>query len=605
VETTTGAGSRWNALARVLRAGLLHRRLPVALALLAALLALPSLWVGWVADDYYHQLRLVETPAFAELSGSPMDMFTFADGDPEHVAPLMDIGFWPWWTLPEIKGAFFRPITVITHWLDYQLWPDRPALMHAQSILWFAGLIVVTTILYRRLIGLTWVAGLAALLYAIDDARGMPVGFLANRNALIAAFFGVLAIIAHHRWRSRNAGPWRAGAVVTPLLLAASLLSAEAGIGTIAYLFAHALFLDRGSWRQRLVVLLPYGVVVVIWRIVWSGLGYGVWGMDLYVDPVTEPLHYLAGVLVRAPILLLGQLLLPPSEAYLLCLDQGFDHLYFIVALPILVAVGVLVIPRLRWDAMTRFWALGMLLSLLPICTTFPADRMLFFVGLGAFALLAQFLSVVFGQASAAVTFGPRFVRRLPARILAVVFVLVHACLAPVVLAVRCAMPIGPRSLVDGLQIRLPKEAELEGQTIVAVTAPLGFGIGYLPIKRALEGLSVPAHTWALAPYDRDFVAVRRTDEQTLVIRPKNGYLVLAGDRLPRGLQHPMSVGERVELTGMTAEVLALTEDGRPAEVAFRFSVPLEDPSLRFLRWESFAFIPFALPEVGETVELR
>ena len=66
-----------------------------------------------------------------------------------------------------------------------------------------------------------------------------------------------------------------------------------------------------------------------------------------------------------------------------------------------------------------------------------------------------------------------------------------------------------------------------------------------------------------------------------------------------------MSLGQRVELTGMTVTVTALTEDGRPAEAAFRFSVPLEDTSLRWLNWKDDMFQPFAPPAVGETVVLR
>jgi len=50
-----------------------------------------------------------------------------------------------------------------------------PAVMHAHSLMWFGLLVVAVTLLYRRLMGLTLAAGLAALLYAVDDAHGMPV----------------------------------------------------------------------------------------------------------------------------------------------------------------------------------------------------------------------------------------------------------------------------------------------------------------------------------------------------------------------------------------------------------------------------------------------
>ena len=49
--------------------------------------------------------------------------------------------------------------------------------------------------------------------------------------------------------------------------------------------------------------------------------------------------------------------------------------------------------PLLRRDREARFWTLGMVLALLPISATFPANRLLFFVGLGAMALLARLLA--------------------------------------------------------------------------------------------------------------------------------------------------------------------------------------------------------------------
>ena len=61
-----------------------------------------------------------------------------------------------------------------------------------------------------------------------------------------------------------------------------------------------------------------------------------------------------------------------------------------------------------------------------------------------------------------------------------------------------------------------------------------------------------------------------------------------------------MTRGQRVELTGMMAEVVELTEDGRPAEVVFRFDVPLEDPSLLWLCFRAGRFEPWTPPAIGQ-----
>ena len=45
---------------------------------------------------------------------------------------------------------------------------------------------------------------------------------------------------------------------------------------------------------------------------------------------------------------------------------------------------------------MARFFGCAMLLAVIPICATFSMDRLLMFVGIGAFGLLARFTQFAF-----------------------------------------------------------------------------------------------------------------------------------------------------------------------------------------------------------------
>jgi hypothetical protein len=160
-------------------------------------------------------------------------------------------------------------------------------------------------------------------------------------------------------------------------------------------------------------------------------------------------------------------------------------------------------------------------------------------------------------------------------------------------------MPLGPPGFFRKLGVDVPVQADDEKRTFVIVTAPVPIFAGYLPIRRAAEGQPVPAHTRVLASHYPSPVVVDRPDLQTLVVRPPSGYFATPTDRVARSLDHPMSLGERIELTAMTAEVTALTDDGRPAEVSFRFAVPLEDHSLHWLTWADGDFVPSVPPPVG------
>ena len=112
--------------------------------------------------------------------------------------------------------------------------------------------------LYREVLGATWVAGLAALMYALDGAHALPAAYLANRNALIACCFGFLSVLAFVRWRKRGRAITR---WLSVLMLALALSAGEMGLATVAYLFSYALTVDRGrnsgeahaapaSWRS-------------------------------------------------------------------------------------------------------------------------------------------------------------------------------------------------------------------------------------------------------------------------------------------------------------------------------------------------------------------
>jgi hypothetical protein len=121
-------------------------------------------------------------------------------------------------------------------------------------------------------------------------------------------------------------------------------------------------------------------------------------------------------------------------------------------------------------------------------------------------------------------------------------------------------------------------------------------------------------------------VEITRTDLHTLVIRPKGGYLNYVGaihsktdpkpvffhmdyifqqmDRTFRSPRYPFDLGQQIDLNGLSVTISELTLDGRPAVAVFRFSVPLEDASLRWLQWQNDTLVPFSLPSINETRQL-
>jgi hypothetical protein len=579
-----------------LRTILTHRRFPFIAAALAILFTLPSLKAGWLVDDYHHKLLMSDYEGVIKFLESPLDMFNFLDGDPEHARPRIDYGILPWWTYDKVKGAFLRPLASITHWLDYILWPDGPLLMHAHSVVLYGVLAMAVAFLYRRFATVGWIASLAAILYVVDDARGTTVGWLANRNAILAALFGVLTVIVYDRWRRQG---WRAGKVLGPVLLVLSLLSAEAGIATCAYLGAYALCIDRDRFARRFTALIPYAAVVIVWRVLWTYYGYGVAHIGCYTDPLGEPFRYIYMVVKNGPLLLQSAVAVPPADVSLI-LSSDMWKIVWRGAFVFLVLTALVLIPLLKQNRTARFWAVGMLLSVLPICAAFPSDRLLSFVSIGAMGLIAEFVAFVFTKVPGR---RRRLFWRVPATALAVLLVFIHLVIAPPMLILRVARPMGPKGFVGSLKY-VSFDESIENQDLVVVNPPSTFlAMSCLPAW-ASEGKPLPAHMRILASSQFGPVEVRRINDKTITVRPRGGYLVNIFDKLFRGDQHRLSLGERIELTGMTVEVTELTRDGRPAEAAFTFSVGLEDASLRWLRYDKGRYVPFSPPAVGKSVEL-
>jgi hypothetical protein len=449
---------------------------------------------------------------------------------------------------------------------------------------------------YRRILGPTSLAAIAALLYALDDARATTAGFIANRNVLIAAFFGVLGLLCHDRARRDRS---RTAAILAPLLLLAALFTKEEGLGTCAYLLAYGLFLDaQGPWRGCLA-LWPYATVVFVWRSLRSYWGYGVVNMGLYVDPIAEPARFALAAIKRVPILLLGQWTPIPSEI-VIPLSARATTVLWAFALVFLVVLAYAMGPLLARDRLARFWATGMILATLPVSATFPMDRLYTFLGIGAFGLLAQYWMFVFGKPSAV---PPTPLWRIPARGLAWFFVFVHAVLAPLLLPFRAGNPVGLKWVEQRLYVRYPLGPSCGDQTILIVNAPSSIHAGFLVLERALAGQPVPQHTHVLASAVPP-ATIRRLGERTLAIRRESGYFNGTIDQLYRNEHRQLSLGEKVELSAMTVEITELTADGQPAEATFSFHVPLESPSLFWLCFRGQGFEPFTPPAIGEECEI-
>ena len=542
-----------------------HPSAPFVSAGIAFVLTLPSLGTGFIVDDYVHRALFLELPPFA---GDPLDMFAFVRGGPERIEELRRLAL-SWWSADDLKLAFWRPLTALTHILDYAAWPDAPWLMHLHSVLWYCAAVVVVGLLFVRIMGAGWPSGLATFAYAVSHTHAMPVFFLANRNALLSVFFGALTLLFHDRWRRAQG---RAAAVVAPVALLLGLLSNEGAIATCGYLLAYAVFIDKSGWRSRILSLAPYAAVVIAWRVTYQILDYGAFASQAYIDPGASPVRLVAAVMTRAPMYLLAQWAFPPSDWVQLA-PLWLRTKWWMAAVGFAVVLLAALSPLLKRGAVARFWFTGMLLSLIPACAVFTMDRMLLFSGIGAAALLAQFVAAV--SAGDLVPATAR-VRLVAARALFDLFVALHTVISPIWLPLGIVTTASAlHDLTDGVEALAARD-DLAGKTVVLVDDILSTSM-YFPMLRALSGREPIEQLLVLSPredrYDRLWLS--RPSANTLVMEIDGDYKWF----LERDDAHPLTVGDTVDLPHVRVEIQQVS-NGRPTKVAFQFDTSLDDESI-------------------------
>ena len=189
-------------------------------------------------------------------------------------------------------------------------------------------------------------------------------------------------------------------------------------------------------------------------------------------------------------------------------------------------------------------------------------------------------------------------VPRLALFAIAGVLVALHVSVSPARLATIAARFTDAAAVVDRTAHGLAPDAGNPDQRVVVVKAPRDLFVVLGVLMRAARNEPIGARTIALT-YTVAPVQVSRVDARTLVVTPKGAQEFLIA---PRGLR----VGQTIRLTGVTVRVGALSGEGLPLEAGVTFDVPLEDPSLKWLRWSAEnTYVPFTPPAIGETVVIR
>lgn len=579
----------------------------LALFLVALILISPALFAGFMGDDFIHvALFKAGLPVSHPDDASIYGLFSFMDADPARNRELMNLGLLPWWTDPEMKYAFWRPLSELTHGLDAALWPGNAMLMHAQSIIWYLILCTLVLELYRHfhpgLPNKLLLAGFA--LYLLDASHGFTLSWIANRNGLIAATFGLASIYAYLKAHDDNNLLMNIWSLIC---LALALLSAELGVSTIGYLGAYALFIDKRNLIRSCLSVLPHILVVAIWWITYKQLGFGAANANAYyLDPVASPFEFLATLGQRLIVLFGSQWGLVPAEIYGFSGNHaGLELTVLLIALGVVLITLLVLMPALRINNKARFWLSGALFSAVPVCAALPHDRLLLFLGVGAMgAFLALMESFSATQPEQKLTSGLLANSKGAGRFLLAGFYVVHLVISPLLLPLTAYSPKIWSSQLDMAPARLGGISSPEHKQLVLFNVPIGSSMA-LTVWRFNAGLPLPDAMWPIANVATP-MELTRVDDHRLILKKEDGFVQDEEESVREVESKPFRVGDTIDLDGLEVRVLEV-RNNRPVVIEMMFERPVSDPDLLFLQWddESESYREVVLPETGGMVRIR
>jgi hypothetical protein len=554
--------------------------------ILSCLLLLPSLQIGFFFDDYFFLYQLSKE----NTSALPLDLYAF---DFDFCKKFLH----PWWSSPDLKIRFFRPLSSFFYGLDYSLFEEKIIYYHLHSMLWWIALLGAWGMIYKDVLP-GFVGVLALLLCALGDAHGMAATWSANRNALVASVPIFWGLWAHIRWRQYG---WSAGRWISICGYFLGLLGGELAVSALCYVASYEVLAGPGSMRKRIGSLIPLALICFLYVLVYRMYDFGVARSGSYIDPIGEFSLYAAAAAVRLPILA-GDALLGLSA------DFWFvsSHVELFLAFLGIAALGMFYwgwqwgpLGSQEEELSFRWLAWGSALSLLPAVAAMPTGRQVLCTTFGASALVAGLMWKAWMVFNGNVIISKS--KKIFLCFLAAWLGFAHLLIAPVYLVFVQYFYLH----LDETTHELAKEMdqpEMQGRDIVLLHAPdHPIGLFTFPII-AVKNVYVP-NNWTLLSMSQYDHVITRVDERSLRLRLLHGSLM----RSPietiffRGL---FKEGDKVD-QGLFQATVEQVERFCPTQVLFEFNTSLDDSSWLFLLWQEGHLSEQRLPPIGQSVEIK
>jgi hypothetical protein len=559
-------------------------------ALLAALLALglavfwPSLRARFYFDDHFHVAMLAgrwPTPRNA------LDLYHFVgEGDR---AGLLERGVLPWWSSPELRVRFLRPLSSLLLAADHRLAHGRVFLMHVHSFVWWCACVLAVHGLFRRLLAAR-TAFLATAIFALAPCHVVPLAWLANREALVSLALGALALqalVAH-----LESGRLRHLASLT-LMASLALLGGEYALSLLGYVLALVVLRVEVPRARRVAAFAAFAGPTLVYLLLRRALGCGARGAGFYLDPLAAPFAFLREAPRRFATLALDAWLgLDPrtlEDWPTLARVVGLVAVAALLAVPAKRAIESLE-GAARASALALF--VGSLLALVPVLAVAPHPRVLGAAMVGASASLAVLMARAFWPPAPEPRAGEAEYALLAATLLG----FAHFVHAPVTAWLGARNFRDVTAFFEASAARVAEEVPDGERSRVVVLRGLGAAF-YLPF--AIDEQFGRRAAWSILAQGDHVLVLHPSARELEVVAPAGKSLYPSGqDQLFRSDDERFRVGDRVEVPGLRARIVEVGASG-PRRVRFTFDRELDDASVAWLSESSVGVAPVAVPNIG------
>jgi hypothetical protein len=567
---------------------------------LPLLVALASLRLGFVTDDYGFRAQLHSKSPFAPKA---YDLFRFATGAGPWHDRAVEAGALPWWSAPDLKIHFLRPMTSLLFALDDALFGDHAILYHLHSIAWFVALLFAARSLFRRLLPSDGVP-IALVVFGLAHANVAGYAWPSARHVVVGATLGIAAVAAH--LGAQDVSPPSEGRrwpVTAVALLVLGLLASETALGAVVLWIALDLVgvadgETSAPWQRRISRCAPALVSAGLYLGVYRLAGGGAHSSGGYHDPFGEPLAFLGVAIARVPELLGDGLASVPVETAMLwpmarCITIG------LVATALVVVAIVQV--RKRASPSERRALLAVMIAVVPMlvlgATGFPSSRVLVVPNV-AFAILVAVVVRIALLAPRNTGEGSTL-----AIVVAWAVVFAHLVLSPLS-SLRDVRKMAERARATerNADVIATESGASRRVVIVAASDPYVF---LYPHGVLAEREPATPRCWSVLSAARSGHTIRRVDDTTLALVADDRPLLDGTfDSLFRASDRPFAVGDSFRQCGLTIRV---TEErgGLPVAVEVTFERSVDAVAASLFVFRDHALVPFVPPAVGESTTLR